>query len=148
MGQLKAKNQIVSSPKSLSMGVEERLSQLSEAGFVGLIDDELMGICASIGPHGHGLPAKDQFRAALAKAFPTTRYVICNPAGSGSVPSFHWLNGKAVANLFAINPDMLDRLRERRRRTAQDIALARQFNSEQSNGAGACDCGFESRHAD
>src|SRR5918994_5712817 len=57
-----------------------------------------MWIGAPVVPHGHGLAAPDQFRAAAAEVAPATDGEIAGLAVARAVPSLHRQHAEAIAN--------------------------------------------------
>src|SRR5437667_8806701 len=108
MRQLKADDQIIRVAKTARVRLDQGLAQLCQAGLVGFIDDELIGIGASIRPHGHRFPAEDELRAALAESLPTPKHLWSHAPCCGPIPAFHRLNGVAIADLLAIDLDMIE----------------------------------------
>src|SRR3569623_368632 len=98
MGELKTDNEIVGIAKVLLVGFDERIAQGSHAGFVRLVQDDLVGICASFGNYSHGFPAPDEFSATFAEALPASDHRLGHAPRGGAVPAFHRMNGPAIAN--------------------------------------------------
>ena len=95
------------------MSGEERLAELRNAGLVFAIDDELVWIGATVWTDRHGFAAVNDFRTAFAEARPTTEHFVADAAGGGAIPTFHGLNGVAVADALAVDCDVVDWLSER-----------------------------------
>ena len=53
VSELKADHQVISRAVTFLVGAEEDFAQLGQILFVLLNDDELIRVCATIGPHGH-----------------------------------------------------------------------------------------------
>src|SRR5262245_66206753 len=72
---------------------------MGQAGARALVDEELIGIRASIMPHSDRLSAPDQRRAAAAEIAPAPNCKIAWKPIGGPVPAFHRLNDEAVSDL-------------------------------------------------
>src|SRR5436190_5049178 len=102
MRELKTQYRILLISVAFAMSGEESFPKLRQVGFVFFVDNELVGIGASIRPNGHGFPSKNQFCATLAKAAPPPDDLLGNAAGRCPVPPLHWLNGKTIADALAV----------------------------------------------
>ena len=87
MRQLKANDQIIRRPVPFAMGLDQRFAQLRQVGFVLLLDDELVGIGASIRADGHRLAAANQFGPALAESRPAPQHFLSQRRRSACRPS-------------------------------------------------------------
>src|SRR6266404_4645478 len=111
MRELKADDQIVRGAVTFLVSGHQRLADLYQTRFVRFADNELVWIGPSIGPHGHGLTAVNKLGPAFTEPLPTPHDLVGYAAGGCAIPAFHWLDGKAIANLLAVNRYLLDGLR-------------------------------------
>ena len=118
MRELQPDQEAVVGAGEMAMLLDQNLSQMSQAAFGMRGDHELIGIGAPVVTHGHRLPAPDQFRAALSEPPPSANRILARIAVSRAVPSFHRMDGDAVADTYSVAHQ---RLRQRR------IGSARQF---------------------
>src|SRR5438067_1067642 len=110
MSELKADDEIVGFSETLFVRIDQGIAELFQACFILLGDYELVRVGPTIGTNSHSFTAVDELSAALAKALPAAEDVVGDAAGGGAIPAFHRLNGPAVANLLAVDGDMVDRL--------------------------------------
>ena len=94
------------------MSGEESFAEARDAGLVLAINDELVWIGAAVRANRHGFAAVNDFGSAFTETRPAAQHFFADAAGGGAIPTFHRLNGIAVADAFAIYRDVLDRLRE------------------------------------
>jgi hypothetical protein len=113
VGQLKADDEIVDCSVVLPVSVEQSLTQLCDSFLILAREDQLIRIGAPIRTNGHRFAAVDHLSAAFAESRPTAEHVVCDPAGGRSIPTFHWLNGDAIANCLSTDLHSGTRLRNR-----------------------------------
>src|SRR5207245_8289680 len=141
-------DEIIGVAVALLMACNERLAKGGESSFVFSINDELVWISAPIRSNGHGFTAIDQLGAAFAETLPTPGDVGRDAACCGAVPAFHRLDSETVADLFAVDLDIGDFLRQRGVAASGDRVLAGDFDSKWSNVVSEIRDGFERRDAD
>src|SRR6185369_4397348 len=79
--------------------------------------------------NGHRFTAPNQFRTAASEVFPTADSQLGRFAVSRAVPSFHWLNGKAISKKYSTHSH---RLGERRCAAGEQLVIAWQRNAQLS----------------
>lgn len=106
MGELKTDDEIVGSAVFSGVRGGEFFAEFADASDVFAVDDELVWIGAAVGTNSHGFAAENEFGAAFAEASPAPEHVIGDAAGSGAVPTFHGMNGDAIADASAVDGDL------------------------------------------
>src|SRR5438876_6105156 len=123
MRELKSDHQIVRRSTTGLVGADEGLAQFGQIFFVLLDDDKLVRVRPPVRAHRHGFTAVNQLRAALAEPLPAPADFVGRAAGGSAVPAFHWLNGPAIADAFAVDGDVPDWLRQGRGAARDDLIL-------------------------
>ena len=148
MRQLEADDQIVGGAVAFPMRVQQCLAQLRQIAFVFLANNQLIRIGPSLGADGHGFAAANQLGPALAESRPTPENILRRAAGARAIPAFHRLHGEAVADLFAVDGDRINRTAQRRAGACFNFILARQRQAEGGEMSAKIPGGFEGRNAD
>src|SRR5262249_5915514 len=130
VSELKPKHEIFGGPGSFAVGSQKNLLQLRQATDVGGRDDELARIGPSIGAHGHGFTPADELGSAFAETLPAAAHIIRYAPLRCAIPSFHGLNSDTVAQAFAIDPHVSNRLGQRRFCTHDKMLVAGKINSK------------------
>ena len=133
VGELEADDEVVGGAVALLVLGDEGFAEPGEAGLVGLVDDELVGVGAAVGPDGHGFAAEDELGAALAEALPAAEDVGGDAAGGGAVPAFHGVDGAAVAEALAVDGDGREGLGQGRGAAGGDGVFAGQLYAERDD---------------
>ena len=127
MGQLQADQKAVGRAGRSPVLLDQHRAQPRQALLGVEPRPELIGIGASIVPHRDRLATPDQLGATASKSPPAANRAFRRIAVGGPVPTFHRLNGDAVADFEAFAQE---RLAQRRFRPAQRFWVARECQSE------------------
>src|SRR6185437_8207118 len=109
------------------MRIEQRIAQDRQILFARWIEIQLMRIGPAFAPHGKGLAAPDELRAALAKMFPATNRVVGRMAIARGVPALHGMDRPAIADGPALQRN---RLRQRRLRSRGEFSVKWNFDAK------------------
>ncbi len=112
------------------------------------VDQELARVRARFRPHRHGLPAKDQFRSALAKPPPAADHLGRKLIFHQPIPPLHRLHRKSVLERLAVNHHAGQWLGQGGIGRAQDFIVARQIQVERRDVAAKIGHRFQGRYPD
>src|ERR1051325_8908307 len=103
--ELKPDDEIVRIAEALLVRRDQRLAKRRDASFILFGDDQLIRIRPCVGAHRHRFSAKNQLRAALSETMPAPHHFLRDAASRRAIPTFHRLNGDAIADALAVYSD-------------------------------------------
>src|SRR4030095_14120410 len=84
------------------MRFQQSVAQLGDAGFVLLVNQQLIWICSAVMSHRHRFSTPDQLRAAETKMSPASKRSFARFSLERAIPPFHRMNAKAVADFSVV----------------------------------------------
>ena len=77
---------------------DQRFAQASQVGQCVFVNNQLIGVGASLMSDCNRFPTPDQFCATDTKALPAPKGVLAGATLCATIPAFHRQNGEAIAN--------------------------------------------------